>query len=81
MTTVTNSRPLLKLQVATRTDPKHCTCASAKPESVSVYPSTRSVDFVGSASERSVEIGSVSTSRQERSQDFVCSIRERSVEI
>ncbi|GFV37218.1 hypothetical protein TNCV_1056221 [Trichonephila clavipes] len=35
--------------VATRTDPKHCACASAKRESVSDYLSTREVDFVCSA--------------------------------
>ncbi|GFW43727.1 hypothetical protein TNCV_4770761 [Trichonephila clavipes] len=44
--------------VATRTNPKHCACVSAKPESVGVYLSTRAVDSVGSISERSVEIWS-----------------------
>ncbi|GFW28963.1 hypothetical protein TNCV_202861 [Trichonephila clavipes] len=62
------------LEVTTRTDPKNCACASAKPASVGVYLSTRAVDSVGSASERSVEIWSRGSPLDERCQDFVCSI-------
>ncbi|GFX77980.1 hypothetical protein TNCV_909971 [Trichonephila clavipes] len=40
---VTNSRPLLKLYVATQTDRKHCECMSAKPEADGSYLSTRAV--------------------------------------
>ncbi|GFV63776.1 retrovirus-related Pol polyprotein from transposon TNT 1-94 [Trichonephila clavipes] len=48
----------LRCKVATRTDPKHCACASAKPEAVGVYLSTRAVDSVGSANQNSEQIES-----------------------
>ncbi|GFX89354.1 hypothetical protein TNCV_2201961 [Trichonephila clavipes] len=56
--------------MATRTDPKHCACASATRESVSDYLMTRVVDFVCSASERGVEIWIQRLPLDERDQAF-----------